>query len=131
MANNQNDFNHTVDSLLKGLDGFLTSKTVVGEPIKIGEDILLPLADVSFGIGAGAFSGDKNDNGAGGLGAKMTPAAVLRIGKDGSTQLINLKSQDAVSKILDMAPGIVNRITGRGKGPDVTADDVADAFEDA
>lgn len=130
MANQNNDFNHTVESLLKGLDGFLSSKTVVGEPIKVGEDILLPLADVSFGIGAGAFSGDKNDNGAGGMGAKMTPSAVLRIGKDGSTQLINLKSQDAVSKILDMAPGIVNRFTNRGKGDDITAEDVAASFEE-
>ncbi len=126
MANS--DFNTTVDSLLKGLDGFLSSKTVVGEPIKVGDDILLPLADVSFGIGAGAFAGDKKDNGAGGLGAKMTPAAVLKISKDGSTQLINLKSQDAISKIIDMAPGIVNRFTG-GK-TEVSADDVMESFED-
>ena len=79
----------------------------------------------------GAFAGDKKDNGAGGLGAKMTPAAVLRISKDGSTQLINLKSQDAVSKILDMAPGIVSRFTNRGKENDISAEDIADAFTES
>ena len=111
MADSKQNFKDTVDSLFKGLDGFLSSKTVVGEEIRVGNDILIPLSDVSFGIGAGAFSGEKKDNGAGGMGAKMTPAAMLKISADGTTQLISLKSQDAVSKVLDMAPGIVSRFT--------------------
>ena len=128
-GNNQHDFGTTVEALFKGLDGFLNSKTVVGEPIKVGDDILLPLADVSFGIGAGAFSGSQKDNGGGGMGAKMSPSAILRIASDGTTQLINLRSQDAVSKILDMAPGIVSRFTNKGKKrSDMTVDDIADAF---
>ena len=55
MADN-NNFQSTVESLFKGMDSFLTTKTVVGEAIHIGDNILLPLADVSFGIAAGAFA---------------------------------------------------------------------------
>lgn len=51
-----NDFNSTVSSLFQGMDKFLTTKTVVGEPTKIGDTIILPLVDVSFGVGAGAFA---------------------------------------------------------------------------
>ena len=51
----------TMGSLFDGMEGFLTSKTVVGEPIYIKDTIILPLVDVSFGMGAGAFSGDKKD----------------------------------------------------------------------
>ena len=46
----------TMGSLFDGMEGFLTSKTVVGEPIYIKDTIILPLVDVSFGMGAGAFS---------------------------------------------------------------------------
>lgn len=31
-----NNFNETVESLFKGMDSFLTTKTVVGEAIKFG-----------------------------------------------------------------------------------------------
>ena len=57
-----NSFETTVTSLVKGMDSFLTSKTVVGDPIQIGETIILPLVDVSFGIGAGSFTGEKKRN---------------------------------------------------------------------
>ena len=41
----------TMGSLFDGMEGFLTSKTVVGEPIYIKDTIILPLVDVSFGMG--------------------------------------------------------------------------------
>ena len=58
MANN-NDFKNTVETLFKGMDSFITTKTVVGDAIHIGDTILLPLVDVSFGVAAGAFSQEK------------------------------------------------------------------------
>ena len=62
--NNNNSFEKTVESLFKGMDSFITTKTVVGDAIHIGDTIILPLVDVSFGVGAGAFSGEKKNNGA-------------------------------------------------------------------
>ena len=54
-----NSFNNTVESLFKGMDNFITTKTVVGDAIHIGDTIILPLVDVSFGVAAGAFSQEK------------------------------------------------------------------------
>ena len=54
-----NNFDTTVQSLFKGMDNFITTKTVVGDAVTIGDTIILPLVDVSFGVGAGAFAGDK------------------------------------------------------------------------
>ena len=51
MAENSN-FRSTVESLFKGMDSFISSKTVVGDAIHIGDTIILPLVDVSFGVGA-------------------------------------------------------------------------------
>ena len=71
-----NSFHTTVESLFKGMDSFITTKTVVGDAIHIGDTIILPLVDVSFGVAAGAFSQEKKNNGAGGMGGKITPSAV-------------------------------------------------------
>lgn len=98
----------TVESLFKGMDNFITTKTVVGEAIHIGETIILPLVDVSFGVAAGAFVGEGKNNGAGGMGGKVTPSAILVI-QNGSTRLVNVKNQDAMTKILDMVPDLLDR----------------------
>ena len=97
-----NDFNQTVGSLFQGMNSLLTTKTVVGEPTKIGDTIILPLVDVSFGLGGGTNGG--------GVGGKITPSAVLVI-KDGHTKLVNVKNQDTITKILDMVPDLVDKFT--------------------
>ncbi len=56
MAEKDNTFQNTVEALFRGMDSFITTKTVVGEAIHIEDTILLPLVDVSFGVGAGAFA---------------------------------------------------------------------------
>ena len=56
MAEKDNTFQNTVEALFRGMDSFITTKTVVGEAIHIDDTILLPLVDVSFGVGAGAFA---------------------------------------------------------------------------
>ena len=108
-----NDFQSTVEALFKGMDSFITTKTVVGEAIHIGENIILPLVDVSFGVAAGAFSNNAKSNGGGGMGGKITPSAILVINKNG-TKLVNVKNQDAITKILDMIPDIAARFTKKG-----------------
>ena len=108
MAENNGTFQTTVDSLMKGMDGFVSSKTVVGEPIHIGETILVPLVDVSFGMGAGAFIGEKKRNSGGGIGGKISPSAVLVL-QNGVTRMVSVKNQDSISKLLDMIPDFVDK----------------------
>lgn len=113
------------DDLLKAMEQFITTKSVVGEPVVVGETIILPMADVSFGMGIGTFS--KGDNG-GGVGGKITPSAVLVI-KDGSSKLISIKDQDGISRIIDMVPDIVNKFTDKNNVADDfegTDEDIAD-----
>ena len=123
MADKENQFQGVVESLLKGMDTVLSTKTVVGEATKIGDTIILPLVDVTFGVGAGAGNNSekKSASGAGGLGGKMTPSAVLVI-KNGSTKLVNIKNQDTITKLLDMVPDVVNKFTSKN--------DVKDDFSD-
>ena len=125
-----NSFNNTVESLFRGMDSFITTKTVVGDAVHIGETIILPLVDVSFGVAAGAFSQEKKNNGAGGMGGKINPSAVLVI-QNGSAKLVNVKNQDGMTKILDMVPDLINRFTSGKKGGDEIIDeDDGDGLEE-
>ena len=117
-----NNFNSVMTSLLKGVDSVLSTKTVVGEPINVGDTILVPLVDVSFGLGAGAGIQDKKDKGAGGVGGKMSPSAILVI-QNGKTKLVNIKQQDGLTKILDMVPDLVDKFTH--KNDDMISDEEA------
>ncbi len=109
-----NSFSTTVASLFQGMDSFITTKTVVGDAVHIGDNIILPMIDVAFGVGAGAFSGENKNNGGGGMGGKITPSAVLVI-QNGTTKLVNVKNQDGITKILDMIPDFVNKFTSKEK----------------
>ena len=121
----ESSFNSVVNSLLEGMEGFLSSKTVVGETVKVGDTILIPFVDVSFGVGAGTFRGDKKDNGAGGLTGKMTPTAVLVV-QNNSTRVVSIKNQDTFTKIVDLVPEIMNKITAK-KESRLSDDEVREA----
>ena len=127
MAEGNNNFNATVESLFQGMDGVISSKTVVGDAIHINGTIILPLVDVSFGIGAGSFTGEKKERGMGGIGGKMSPSAVIVI-QDGRTKLVNIKNQDTITKILDMIPDVVDIFTSR-KEEKMTEEDVMDILD--
>ncbi len=45
---NENNFKETVNSLFKGMDSFISAKTVVGEAIHVGDTIILPLSGCIF-----------------------------------------------------------------------------------
>lgn len=118
----ENNFTGVIESLMKGMNAVIGTKTVVGDATQVGDTIILPLVDVSFGVGAGASAGDKKNGGGGGFSAKMSPSAVLVI-KNGSTKLVNIKNQDTVTKVLDMIPDIVDKFTTPKE--EMMADDAA------
>lgn len=113
----ENNLHTSIESLFKGMDSFISTKTVVGDAIHIGDTILLPLVDVSFGLAAGAFSSGSKNNGGGGMGGKITPSAVLVIQGD-KTKLVNVRNQEGITKILDMVPDFVDRFSNRKKKKD-------------
>ena len=128
----ENGFSEVMESLMNGVDGILSSKTVVGQATTLGDVIIVPLVDVTVGAGAGSSLSDKKGGGSGGFSAKLSPAAVLVI-KDGVTKVVNVKNQDAVAKAIDLVPDLVNRfLAGREELPeDEEALDIAFPEDDA
>ncbi len=121
----ENNFSGVIESLMKGMNCVLSTKTVVGEATQVGDTIILPLVDVSFGVGAGASTADKKSGGAGGFSGKMTPSAVLVINKNGTTKLVNVKNQDTMTKVLDMIPDLVDKFTKPADKEEMLDDETA------
>jgi uncharacterized spore protein YtfJ len=106
------NFSETIGSLLKNVDSVLSTKTVVGDAKQIGDTVIIPLVDVSFGIAAGGNVNASKRGDGGGLTGKMTPSAVLVI-KDGHTKLISIKNQDTLSKLVDLVPDVLDKISNK------------------
>lgn len=118
------NFSETIASLLKNVDSVLTTKTVVGDAKQIGDTVIVPLVDVSFGVGAGGSGSTREKHGgeAGGLTGKMSPSAVLVI-KDGNTKLVSIKNHDTISKIVDLVPEVLDKFSNAKA--DLPSDDTA------
>ena len=115
MSMAENKFDDAVGAMLKGMGGFVSARTVIGEPLTVSGATIIPLVDVSFGMGAGAFAGEKKDHTGGGVTGKVEPTAVLII-QNGTTRLVDIKNSDTLSKILEFAPTVVDRITNAFSG---------------
>jgi len=104
-----NNVSQNLQSLFAELENFVSTKSVVGEPMKVGEITIIPLVDVSFGVAASAAEKNKQENnGAGGLGAKVSPTAMMVV--NGTTvEIINLKEEDGIAKLAGMVPNILKK----------------------
>ena len=125
----ENNFGNVMDSLMKNMDHLIGSKTVVGEATTIGDAIIVPLVDVSFGVGAGASTNAKKNGGAGGMSAKLSPSAVLVI-QNGNAKLVSVKNQDTLTKIVDLIPEVIDKIKAKKEGMIDNDDAISEAFPD-
>jgi len=110
------ELNNNIIQMFDQLENFVSTKTVVGEPIQAGNTTIIPLVDVSFGMGGGSNAAPdekdkpkKGERSMSGLGAKIKPSAVLVI-TDGNVQLVNIKHQDSINKLIDMIPSITSKL---------------------
>ena len=91
-------------------------ETVVGEAVQIGDAILVPFVDVTFGFGTGTNEGTasnpKASYGGGGGGAKMEPTAVLVI-KGERIELFNIKGSakyTGFDRLIGMVPDLIQKL---------------------
>ena len=112
-------FNEMLGGLFKGMESYIDSKTVVGDAITLPNGtILIPLVDVTFGVGGGAFNKEVKNKAGGGLGGKMTANSVIIIQGD-EIRLLNVKEQDALTKCIDLLPEIAKRIKRLKNGDNI------------
>jgi uncharacterized spore protein YtfJ len=102
------------------IERMLNTKTVVGEPITVEGNTLIPLVSVGFGFGAGGGSGkspgsDKNEGTGGGTGGGggVKPVGLIIINKDG-VRLEPIKGGTA--SVLEKVAEVVSQSVQKSKG---------------
>lgn len=125
-------FESNMKALMDQMSQFMSTKTVVGEPIHINDVIIVPLIDVFFGAGVGGFENAEEklnqDSTGGGVGGKISPTAVIVV-MDGTAQMIHVKEKESMNKLIDMIPGILNKLNLGNFSKKETAEDDTDDIE--
>lgn len=105
-----------LDTIFEKFKNMIKVETVVGEAVQIGDAILVPFVDVTFGFGTGTNEGTasnpKASYGGGGGGAKMEPTAVLVI-KSERIELFNIKGSakyTGFDRLIGMVPDLIQKL---------------------
>jgi len=115
------DVEKLVKTTLGEIEKVLDAKTVVGEPIIIGDTTLIPLMSVGFGFAAGGGTGkgepketpEGGGSGSGG-GGGVKPIAIIIISKDGvKIEPIKGGMATAIEKLSETIPGVAAKISER------------------
>ncbi len=131
------NLNENATVLFEKLEKFFTSKTVVGEPLQVGEVTLIPLLNISFGLGLGGGDGtdekgNKGMGGGSGVGAKAVPTAVLVV-SGGKVEVLPITQRSGLEKLVDLVPGILEKVdlSGCCTDEDSCKDDTKEKKEEA
>ena len=95
--------------LFENFKEMITTESVVGQPIYLGDAVIVPFVDVSFGFGSGQTGPEGKSGGEAG-GGKLTPTAVLIL-KGERVELFSIKNAAAtntVDKVLNMVPEVIS-----------------------
>ena len=98
-----NEPENMLKTALDEIERLITTKTVVGEPIRIGDNTIVPLLAVGFGFGGGAGAGEDAKaagtkgagSGAGG-GAGIRPIALVVVDKEGQVRVEPVRARASV-----------------------------------
>lgn len=115
-------FKENIDSMFERFENFLKEKTVIGEPMEMGNVTLIPACTVSFGMGNGGGDGtDQKGNGGtgtgGGFGARITPTAMIVV-KGDNVEILPISKGHAFEKLIDMVPNLMDKIDMKMKKED-------------
>ncbi len=118
------DIQELVKTTLDQIEHILSTKTVVGDPITVEGNILLPIVTLAFGFASGGLTGkggkERGEGGGSGVagGGAVRPMAVIVIGKDGSIRVESTSSiiVPVTDRMVNLAGKVFDRFTKREEG---------------
>ncbi len=113
----ENKAQDVLNGALEGIRRLVDVDTVIGDPVKVSDDItLIPISKVTCGFAGGGsgFGGNpQNEHFGGGAGGcvKVTPVCFLVVKSDNIRMLPVAESTNSVDKLVDLVPEMVDKIT--------------------
>ena len=128
----------SIDKLREAVD----VRTIIGEPIELGDVKVIPVSKVSYGFASGGSDFPSKHNqelfgGAGGAGVTITPVCFLVV-RDGDVSIKHISTDESsVERVIGMVPDLVDKVSvtvdklvtkfGKGDEEAVIAQAIADA----
>lgn len=115
-----NEIGDLFDKTVGEIERMLSTKTVVGEPITVDGNTLIPLVNVGFGFGVGAGQGSEPQKGSGqgggtGGGGGVKPVALVIV-NDGLVKVEPIKSGTA--SVLEKVAESIGKAAAAKNGSD-------------
>ncbi len=120
---NEASIKSIIDSSLEQIRSMITANTVLGEPVYIGDRmVIIPISRVSIGFASGGLDlpqkgsdEKKNFGGGGGTGVTVSPLGFMVVDKSGKVEIMHMTDEKAtaieqVADLIDHAPQIIERI---------------------
>ncbi|MGE5416371.1 MAG: GerW family sporulation protein [Acidobacteriota bacterium] len=110
-------FKDNVDALVSNLEKIISTKTVIGEPIVLGNVTMIPVVEARVGFGTGTGEGNEPGKGTGsgsggGAGASVKATAMVVV-QDGEVKVYSLGKKGMMEQLAEMIPEIMAK---HGKG---------------
>jgi uncharacterized spore protein YtfJ len=108
-----NNVSEILQNIVGELRQMARSQSVVGEPITLGNKIIVPLVKISVGFGAGGAQTEKqpdgtNFGGGGGGGTKIEPAAFIIV--DGDKVSIMAAKPGKYDSLIEAVPTLIGKL---------------------
>lgn len=100
--------------MFKEFKELITTETVVGEPVYLGETIIIPFVEIYFGFGSGTSKSSSGGQGFGG-GGKVVPTAVLIINGE-RVEIFSVKHAapgNTFDRIINLVPDLISKFKKR------------------
>jgi len=102
-----------VSSIMSELKQIAKTETVIGEPVKLGEKMVVPVTKLMLGFGVGGGEGQSPEKGGGfggggGGGARIEPIGFIVIQEDKVSFLPT--KQGHFEGLVDAIPGVVEKV---------------------
>jgi uncharacterized spore protein YtfJ len=112
---------------LSEIERVLSTKTVVGEPVEIRGNTIVPLVSVGFGFGGGGGAGEEQKSamakGSGlgtGAGGGVKPVALVIVDKDGHVRVEPIRTASSV--VEKVGEAVARVVESRGRDTKDTKD---------
>lgn len=105
------DFQAMINNIIETVN----TKTVVGDPIEIGNVTLIPVMNAYFGFGGGSgdgksASGNEQGSGSGGGGGARLKVAGMLVVQDDDVKFLPTGKGGAIDKIVDSLPDLIDKV---------------------
>jgi uncharacterized spore protein YtfJ len=120
-----NNITELLSTIIGELRKVATTETIIGESVKLGDKMVVPVSRVTVGFGAGGGEGQAPDKGSGfggggGGGARIEPVGFIVI--DGDKVAFLPTKPGRFDNLIEAIPGIIDKVAdlkkGKGKGED-------------